>query len=108
MPGNEYSWDEYDIELLINSDEKYSFIVNRLLYARLSLYRVLCANERDIRGDDPFGYRSECPEQVRRLQVKFPDLFPGAFEGKLPPIQVKQEGFGMRLVSRMSKSKKPC
>jgi hypothetical protein len=88
-PGNEHLWDEYDIESLIETDEKRYHVVNRLLYARLSIYRDLRAKGKDIRGQDPFRYRGEAPEQVQRLQARFPELFPGAFEGRLPPIEYR-------------------
>jgi hypothetical protein len=89
MPGNEHLWDEYDIESLIDTEEKRSHVVNRLLYARVSIYRTLRARGNDIRGQDPFGCRGGAPEEVHRLEVRFPELFPGAFEGKLPPMQFK-------------------
>src|SRR5215510_1922648 len=40
-PGNEHLWDEYDIESLIDTAEKQSHVVNRLLYGRVSIYRAL-------------------------------------------------------------------
>ncbi len=88
-PGNEHLWDEYDIESLVDTDEKRYHVVNRLLYARVKINRDLREKGKDIRGKDPFDYRGEAPEQVQHLQVKFPELFPGAFEGRLPPIQFR-------------------
>jgi hypothetical protein len=87
-PGNEYLWDECDAESLIDSDEKRSHVVNCLLYGRVIIYRALLKKGKDVRGNDPFAYFKESQEQVQYLQVMFPRLFPGAFEGKLPPVKL--------------------
>jgi hypothetical protein len=71
-PGNEYLWDEYHIESLIDSDEKRLQTVNQLLYARVALYRALRSRGRDIKGLDPFRYALEVPDVAQTLSAKFP------------------------------------
>src|SRR6516225_400199 len=46
-PGNEYLWDEYDPESLLDTPEKARHMVNALLFGRLTLYRALRATGRD-------------------------------------------------------------
>jgi hypothetical protein len=38
-PGNEYLWDEYDPESLLDTPEKARYAVNALLFGRLTVYR---------------------------------------------------------------------
>jgi hypothetical protein len=76
-PGNEYLWDEYDAESLIDTEEKRQYTVNQLLYSRLAVYRALRAVGKDIRGSDPFEYLGEVPEVCERLKGLFPDAFKG-------------------------------
>lgn len=57
-PGNEYLWDEYNIESLINTPEKDKLIVNHLIYKRIKKYRELKTKEIDIKGQDPMNYDS--------------------------------------------------
>jgi hypothetical protein len=71
-PGNEYLWDEYDADSLIDSDEKRQVIVNQLLYSRVSLYRALRAAGRDVRGRDPFEFKEQVPEVFAQLRQRFP------------------------------------
>ena len=76
-PGNEYLWDAYDAESLIDSDEKRQVTVNQLLYARITLYRALRCRGRDIRGLDPFRYALEVPDVAQTLAAKFPAVLAG-------------------------------
>ena len=55
-PGNEYLWDEYDIESLIVG-EKSEILVNNLIYNRIKKYRELRDNSIDIKGTDPMTYK---------------------------------------------------
>jgi hypothetical protein len=75
-PGNEHLWDEYDVESLIDSDEKTSQTVNQLLYSRITIYRALREKGMDIKGQDPFEYIEQAEEQITRLKMLFPALFP--------------------------------
>jgi hypothetical protein len=38
-PGNEYLWDEYDPESLLDTPEKARYLVNALLFGRVVVYR---------------------------------------------------------------------
>ena len=44
-PGNEYLWDEYDPESLLDTSEKRQHLVNALLFGRLTVYRALRRDE---------------------------------------------------------------
>src|SRR5215510_9019754 len=55
-PGNEHLWDEYDPESLLDTPEKAQYMVNALLFGRLTVYRALRAAGRDVRGHDPFEF----------------------------------------------------
>lgn len=57
-PGNEYLWDDFDIETLVDTQEKQSMIVNVLLHSRITKYRMLRKKGIDIRGTDPFAYNN--------------------------------------------------
>jgi hypothetical protein len=77
-PGNEYLWDEFDPQSLIDTDERRRYTVNQLIYARICLYRALRAMGRDIRGRDPFEFTELVPEEYARLLAVFPNsLGPG-------------------------------
>src|SRR5262245_5237876 len=51
--------------------------VNRLLYARVRLYRALQSRGRDIKGLDPFRYALQVPEAAQALAAMFPDTLDG-------------------------------
>jgi hypothetical protein len=70
-PGNERLWDEYDVESLIDSDEKRRHLVNQLLYSRVSVFRALRDGGRDCSGADPFQFVHEVPEVAERLRGMF-------------------------------------
>jgi hypothetical protein len=74
-PGNEYLWDEYDLESLLDTPEKRQYMVNALLFGRLTVYRALRAAGKDIRGRDPFEFTAQVPEVVAGLAVRFPNVF---------------------------------
>jgi hypothetical protein len=76
-PGNEYLWDEFDPESLIDTEERRQYTVNQLIYARISLYRALRASGRDIRGRDPFEFAGEVPEVMAHLRAQLPDALDG-------------------------------
>lgn len=80
-PGNEHLWDNYDIESLIDTNEKRHHTVNLLLDSRLSVYRAMRASGRDCNGRDPFQFVADVPEVMRRLRRLFPDVLEGAGEG---------------------------
>src|SRR3954470_23132519 len=82
-PGNEYLWDAYDPESLLDTPEKARHMVNALLFGRLTVYRALRAAGRDVRGQDPFGFMEQVPEVTARLRERFPGVFE---EGASPPI----------------------
>ncbi len=86
-PGNEHLWDEYDAESLVDSEERRSQVVNCLLYARVSIFRALREQGKNVQGDDPFRYLADVPDEVQRIQTALPELFPAAFQGVLPPIR---------------------
>ncbi|MEI6231551.1 MAG: hypothetical protein WCT04_00760 [Planctomycetota bacterium] len=71
-PGNEYLWDEFDPQSLIDSEEQRKFNVNQLIYARICLYRALRATGHDIIGRDPFEYVELVPKECARLRELFP------------------------------------
>jgi hypothetical protein len=91
-PGNEYLWDEYDPESLLDSPEKRQHLVNALLFARLTVYRALRAAYRDVRGRDPFEFLDEVPEVVARLRERFPNVF-----GDAPASPVHVEARPLKL-----------
>ena len=74
-PGNEYLWDEYDPESLLDTPEKAQCTVNALLFGRLTVYRVLRAAGRDVRGHDPFEFADQVPEVFAQLRARFPRVF---------------------------------
>lgn len=74
MPGNEYLWDDYDLESLINTPEKQHYLVNKLLYSRVTVYRALRECGKDIRGTDPFSHGEEVPDVMAKLKIQFPSL----------------------------------
>ena len=74
-PGNEYLWDEYDPESLLDTPEKARYRVNSLLFGRLTVYRALRAAGRDVRGHDPFDFADQVPEVFAQLQARFPGMF---------------------------------
>jgi hypothetical protein len=74
-PGNEYLWDEYDPESLLDTPEKAQYMVNALLFGRLTVYRALRAAGRDVRGHDPFEFAHQVPEVFARLRARFPGVF---------------------------------
>jgi hypothetical protein len=71
-PGNEYLWDEYEPESLLDTAEKRQYLVNALLFARLTLYRALRGTGHDVRGQDPFECTDLVPEVFARLLLRFP------------------------------------
>jgi hypothetical protein len=71
-PGNEYLWDEYDPESLLDTPEKRQHLVNALLFGRLTVYRALRAAGQDVRGRDPFEFKDRVPEVMARLRARFP------------------------------------
>ena len=75
IPGNEYLWNDYDPESLIDTQEKRRQLVNCLLFARLTVYRALRAAGRDVRGRDPFDLADQVPEVMARLRAQFPGVF---------------------------------
>jgi hypothetical protein len=74
-PGNEYLWDEYDPESLLDTEEKRGFMVNVLLFGRLTVYRALRATGRDVRGNDPLEFTKQVREVFAQLQTRFPTIF---------------------------------
>src|SRR5207253_594576 len=84
-PGNEYLWDEYDPESLLDAPEKRRHLVNALLFGRLAVYRALRAAGRDVRGHDPFGFKDQVPEVMARLRARFPGVFE---EGARPGVSL--------------------
>jgi hypothetical protein len=85
-PGNEHLWDEYDPESLLDTPEKARYMVNALLFGRLTVYRALRAAGRDVRGQDPFEFMNQVPEVITRLRERFPGVFD---EGARPAVQVE-------------------
>jgi hypothetical protein len=82
-PGNEHLWDEYDVESLIDSDEKRQFAVNQLLYSRISVYRALKDRGVDTRDRDPFAFAEQVPDLFDRLRDRFAHTL-GGREGDGP------------------------
>lgn len=74
-PGNEHLWDDYDPESLLDTPEKARYLVNVLLFGRLTVYRALRAAGRDVRGQDPFEFEAQVPEVMARLRERFPGVF---------------------------------
>ena len=74
-PGNEHLWDEYDPESLLDTPEKQRYVVNALLFGRLTVYRALRAGGQDVRGRDPFEVRDQVPEVMAQLRARFPGVF---------------------------------
>ena len=85
-PGNEYLWDEYDPESLLDTPEKRQHLVNALLFGRLTVYRALRAAGRDVRGRDPLEFAGEVPEVFARLRARFPGVFG---EGARPGVNLE-------------------
>jgi len=85
-PGNEYLWDEYDPESLLDTLEKRQHLVNALLFGRLAVYRALRAAGREVRGRDPFEFKDQVPEVMARLRERFPGVFE---EGASPAVRVE-------------------
>ena len=85
-PGNEYLWDEYDPESLLDTPEKQRYLVNALLFGRLTVYRALRATGRDVRGRDPFEFADQVPEVLARLRARFPGVFG---EGARPAVNLE-------------------
>ncbi len=85
-PGNEYLWDEYDPESLIDTPEKRQHLVNSLLFGRVTVYRALHAFGRDIRGTDPFEFADQVPEVIAQLRDRFPEVFE---EGAAPVVRLQ-------------------
>jgi len=56
-PGNEYLWDNIDIETLIDSPEKQRLAVNNLIFHRIKKYRELTNAGKMVKGTDPFKYK---------------------------------------------------
>jgi hypothetical protein len=74
-PGNEYLWDEYDPESLLDTPEKRRYVVNALLFGRITVYRALRAAGWEVRGRDPFEFKDQVPEVMARLRERFPGIF---------------------------------
>lgn len=74
-PGNEYLWDEYDPESLLDTPEKARYTVNVLLFGRLAVYRALRAAGRDVRSHDPFEFADQVPQVFAELRARFPGVF---------------------------------
>jgi len=85
-PGNEYLWDEYDLESLLDTPEKSQHLVNALMFGRLTVYRALRAVGQDVRGYDPFEFKNQVPEVMARLRERFPGVFE---EGARPTMHVE-------------------
>jgi hypothetical protein len=85
-PGNEYLWDEYDPESLLDTPEKARYAVNALLFGRLAVYRALRAAGRDVRGHDPFEFADQVPEVFAQLRARFPGVFG---EGDHPGVNLE-------------------
>jgi hypothetical protein len=85
-PGNEYLWDEYEPESLLDSPEKRYHLVNALLFGRLTVYRALRAGGRDVRGQDPLECNDQVPEVMARLRERFPGVFE---EGARPQVRLE-------------------
>ena len=98
-PGNEYLWDEYDPESLIDSPENLQYLVNQLLFCRMTLHRALRNAGHDIRGQDPFNFTDEVPKVLQKLESKFPDVFDGqGFRGvevKKTPLELSPDDPGL-------------
>lgn len=77
-PGNEYLWDGYDPESLVDGPETGRYLVNALLFGRVTVYRALRAAGRDVRGSDPFEFGDLVPEVAARLRERFPGVFGAA------------------------------
>ena len=84
-PGNEYLWDEYDPESLLDTPEKLQHMVNALLFGRLTVYRALRAGGQDVRGRDPFEFKDQVPEVMAQLRARFPGIFD---EGERPNLRL--------------------
>jgi hypothetical protein len=85
-PGNEYLWDKYDPESLLDTPEKVRYMVNALLFGRLTVYRALREAGRDVRGHDPFDFADQVSEVVVPLRERFPGVFG---EGAAPVVNVE-------------------
>jgi hypothetical protein len=85
-PGNEHLWDEYDPESLLDTPEKARYLVNALLFGRLTVYRALRAAGRDVRGRDPLEFADQVPEVLAQLRARFPAAFG---EGPRPGVKLE-------------------
>lgn len=100
-PGYEHLWDAYDVESLIDTNEKRQMAVNQLLYARITVYRTLRSRGRDVKGLDPFRYALEVPEVAEGLVAKFPEMLEGGqlfrtmdVRPKQPPVTGRDAALG--------------
>ena len=87
-PGNEYLWDEYDIESLIDLEEKRSYDENKRLYARITLYRALWGQGRDVRGHDPMKHVGDVEGHALRLRSLFPETVAALIREESLRVQV--------------------
>jgi len=85
-PGNEYLWDEYNPESLLDTQEKKQHFVNTLLFGRLTVYRALRAGGQDVRGCDPFEFKDQVPEVMSQLRARFPGVFE---DGAKPSLKLE-------------------
>jgi hypothetical protein len=85
-PGNEYLWDDYDPESLVDTPEKARYTVNALLFGRVTAYRALRASGRDVRGQDPFEFAKLVPEVFTQLRERFPGVYA---EGARAPLRLE-------------------
>jgi hypothetical protein len=97
-PGNEYLWDEYDPESLLDRPKKARHLVNALLFGRLRVYRALRAAGRDVRGQDPFEFKEQVPEVMARLRERFPGVFE---EGARPAVRLEARPLAAERVVRL-------
>jgi hypothetical protein len=99
-PGREYLWDAYEVESLIDTDERRQMAVNQLLYARVTVYRALRSRGRDVKGLDPFRYALEVPEVADALAAKFPEMLQGGQLFRRMDVRPKQPPVTGRDVAR--------
>ena len=71
-PGNEYMWDDYDPESLVDSHDRKMVGVNCLLYSRITVYRLLRDRGFQIEGQDPFGHIEQVDKETIKLLRRFP------------------------------------
>jgi hypothetical protein len=63
-PGNEYLWDDYNIETLINTDKHNRPVINYLLYSRIIIYRELLKTGINIQGKDPHNFKDKIDSNI--------------------------------------------